>query len=827
MKKRYPHIACAVMLFIAFCVPVYIYAQSAKKIERRANAGFQNKDYYNAAKLYSAILYDSPFIKKTSGILYPFQPGNYKRTRKIRQSERSYILYQLAESYRLYNHYKEAIPQYEQYLLSHDARFPLARLWYGICLLANDEPEKAITAFNTFLQKYKTEDTFAKKARLGIANGNFNIHNKSLPPGAVITKLRSPVFSDGSDFAMEKINDSSFWFTTSRHEMNKRKEKWYPVRLYSGNFRNDTVERIAGFFADMNMGASSLSADGLTLYFTGWKEDAKSLQTHYHIFYTTRTSIGSGWNTVVAMPGPVNIAGFNSKQPFITRDNKHLLFVSDQPGGYGNYDIWMVNMDGTQPAGAALNLGSHVNTGTGEASPFYDAESGYLYFSSNGKTGMGGMDIFKISGQLISNQWPGPATNLGFPLNSVKDDLYYTKEPYSDTAYLSSDRASACCMELFKAIHLPYTDTLNRSTNNKNFPAIQNEPVNKMLQDSVTEENSVNRHLMDSINAVTIGRQYVNYNFASAAIRKADYPQLNSIIKMMEHNPALNILIASFTDCIGSISANILLSRKRSESVKTYLIKRGIDPSRINIDFFGKKYFIIACNENSSYNKEKQIANRRSDLIITNEQTPKWKPSGKELDIQEIPVDSSTISSNTGDKNKYGNNSNSRRETGYARALPESPGKPVAHMTVDSMYNTMKITELLDVTLRLKKPDIIEEMTRRTPRKLFEVYSISDSAQVELYDNGVFDYDSVSVIYNKKLVVYKQLLQTNKSISFYVKLDPDQRKNEMIFFAENLGLTPPNSALMIITDGDNKRTEVNVSSDLEHNAVIYFIKVKK
>ncbi|MEK7198977.1 MAG: OmpA family protein, partial [Bacteroidota bacterium] len=354
-----------------------------------------------------------------------------------------------------------------------------------------------------------------------------------------------------------------------------------------------------------------------------------------------------------------------------------------------------------------------VNTGTGEASPFYDAESGYLYFSSNGKTGMGGMDIFKISGQLISNQWPGPATNLGFPLNSVKDDLYYTKEPYSDTAYLSSDRASACCMELFKAIHLPYTDTLNRSTNNKNFPAIQNEPVNKMLQDSVTEENSVNRHLMDSINAVTIGRQYVNYNFASAAIRKADYPQLNSIIKMMEHNPALNILIASFTDCIGSISANILLSRKRSESVKTYLIKRGIDPSRINIDFFGKKYFIIACNENSSYNKEKQIANRRSDLIITNEQTPKWKPSGKELDNQEIPVDSSTISSNTGDKNKYGNNSNSRRETGYARALPESPGKPVAHMTVDSMYNTMKITELLDVTLRLKKPDIIEEMTRR------------------------------------------------------------------------------------------------------------------
>jgi hypothetical protein len=96
-----------------------------------------------------------------------------------------------------------------------------------------------------------------------------------------------------------------------------------------------------------------------------------------------------------------------------------------------------------------------------------------------------------------------------------------------------------------------------------------------------------------------------------------------------------------------------------------------------------------------------------------------------------------------------------------------------------------------------------------------------------LYDNGVFDNDSVSVIYNKQLTVYKQMLLTNKPIRFYVKLDPDQARNEMIFFAENLGITPPNSALMIITDGDNKRTEVNVTSDLHNNAVIYFIKVKK
>jgi hypothetical protein len=76
-------------------------------------------------------------------------------------------------------------------------------------------------------------------------------------------------------------------------------------------------------------------------------------------------------------------------------------------------------------------------------------------------------------------------------------------------------------------------------------------------------------------------------------------------------------------------------------------------------------------------------------------------------------------------------------------------------------------------------------------------------------------------------VSYKQVLQTNKPITFYVKLHTNPANNEMILFAENMGLTPPNSALMVITDGDNKRTEVNVTSDLEHNTVIYFIKVKK
>lgn len=159
------------------------------------------------------------------------------------------------------------------------------------------------------------------------------------------------------------------------------------------------------------------------------------------------------------------------------------------------------------------------------------------------------------------------------------------------------------------------------------------------------------------------------------------------------------------------------------------------------------------------------------------------------------------------------------------KTMQASPDRKAMNRA-DSMLR-LQITSLIQPLPRLKAPTVIESMTSRTPKKSVEVYTSSDSVKVELYDNGVYDKDSVSVIFNKELVAYKEELHTNKPVSFYVKLSSDIKRNEMIFFAENLGLTPPNSALMVITDGENKRTEINVSSDLEHNAVIYFIKVKK
>lgn len=100
-----------------------------------------------------------------------------------------------------------------------------------------------------------------------------------------------------------------------------------------------------------------------------------------------------------------------------------------------------------------------------------------------------------------------------------------------------------------------------------------------------------------------------------------------------------------------------------------------------------------------------------------------------------------------------------------------------------------------------------------------------DSVRVDLYDNGEFDYDTVSIFYNNKLVERNQLLDTKKPISFYVHVDSVETNNDLSMFAENLGLIPPNTGLMIITD-KYKRYEINLESNYQKTATVRLRKVK-
>jgi hypothetical protein len=117
-----------------------------------------------------------------------------------------------------------------------------------------------------------------------------------------------------------------------------------------------------------------------------------------------------------------------------------------------------------------------------------------------------------------------------------------------------------------------------------------------------------------------------------------------------------------------------------------------------------------------------------------------------------------------------------------------------------------------------------QEFKERETVVIQELEIESDSFVVQLYDNGEIDGDRISVFYNKQLILANEKL-THKSIKLNLVIDPLKAENEISMFAENLGLIPPNTALMIIDDG-RKKYETRITSSLQKNATIR-IKRKK
>ena len=150
-------------------------------------------------------------------------------------------------------------------------------------------------------------------------------------------------------------------------------------------------------------------------------------------------------------------------------------------------------------------------------------------------------------------------------------------------------------------------------------------------------------------------------------------------------------------------------------------------------------------------------------------------------------------------------------------------------VAVEEDMTKEEILKSLDLLakLKLEQERIVEYLTKRINKKPILIYVSSDSVSIEIYDNGIHDNDSVSVIYNKRIVVDKQELKVNKPIKFKLKVDKESKNNELVFVAENLGTEPPNTGVMFITEKSGRRQQVVLSTDMTHNELIYFIRIEK
>lgn len=147
------------------------------------------------------------------------------------------------------------------------------------------------------------------------------------------------------------------------------------------------------------------------------------------------TSLGI-WSKPELLDDPINSPDFEPSF-FITKDKQFAFFSSDRPEGFGGLDLYLTMR---QPDGSwseALNLGSNINTPYDEDAPFVTEDGNTLYFSSRGHNSMGGYDIFRSSSTGAT--W-SPAENLGYPVNSPFEDIYFTQTAEGAIGYFTSDR---------------------------------------------------------------------------------------------------------------------------------------------------------------------------------------------------------------------------------------------------------------------------------------------------------------------------------------------------------------------------------------------------
>ena len=152
------------------------------------------------------------------------------------------------------------------------------------------------------------------------------------------------------------------------------------------------------------------------------------------IYFTERKKDGT-WSELEALPGIIN-STYRESSVSITKDGELLYFASERPGGYGASDIYVCYKDSRGEWTRVKNLGPTINTEYDEDGPFIDYDGKTLYFSSQGRKGMGGFDIF-MSIRDENGMW-SKAKNIGYPFNSPADDIFFSHTANGKEAYVSS-----------------------------------------------------------------------------------------------------------------------------------------------------------------------------------------------------------------------------------------------------------------------------------------------------------------------------------------------------------------------------------------------------
>jgi len=331
------------------------------------------------------------------------------------------------------------------YELDPNYRFDL-EFWIGQSYQYGLEFDKAIDFYNRYKQRLAKRPNYLGNDKISLAvvdraiyeceNGKEYVAN---PKNFSIVNIGREINSEWDDYApVFNENEDQVIFTSRRRDGNMNQN----VDLDNKPFEDIFIARKVGgkWTAAENIGSPintpyhdsnlALSADGQTLFI--YTDEGGG-----DIYYSDRQPNGT-WSQPVPLPGIIN-SSYEEKSITISRDEKTLYFSSNRPGGYGGLDIYRATKDARGEWSNVKNMGPKINTEYDDDGPFIDYDGKTLYFSSKGRKGMGGFDIYKSVFDEATNEWSEPE-NLGYPINTPDNDIYFVSTKDGKRAYYSSVR---------------------------------------------------------------------------------------------------------------------------------------------------------------------------------------------------------------------------------------------------------------------------------------------------------------------------------------------------------------------------------------------------
>ena len=414
------------MVFVSVLTTVQIHAQTKRAFLEAAELNYANKNFYAALVYFSKAL---EFDEADTAILV-----------KAAESARQFDSYQKAAQ--IYSLLLDSM----EYNAKPDLVFHLASMYQKMGKY--DEAELTYKRYKTM---YENQDSFLlQKTEKELSSIEYakTIVNE-INPSITIARMEGDVNTPYSDVGAI-IYKEGIVYSSKQYDEKKPAQK--PPRKLSKLLekpRDGGTMLIKSALNDRDISVSNpcLSPDSSKLYYTVCKY-INGTEHQCEIYYSSFDPQGNLINEQ-RVPEPVNMAGFTNTQPYVVYDNdlkkEIMYFVSDRTGGSGGLDIWYSVKDDKYGFSQPVNV-KEINTPSDEITPFYHDPTGYLYFSTDGRFGLGGFDIYKT--QKTPDGF-ADVIHLGAPVNSSYHDIYYHLAPDGDKAYMSSNREGSLFLDSF------------------------------------------------------------------------------------------------------------------------------------------------------------------------------------------------------------------------------------------------------------------------------------------------------------------------------------------------------------------------------------------